>query len=144
MNQDYIFHRRLRMSVSDVVVAWTDPRVMSEWFWPHIDDVSYDLPRHGRGDAYRISSASTGVTISGTCLHWDQHGFDLTWRVDGADFVQEGLDTLSVRLLPIEGKGCELVLTYAVNSNIAPHLTRMWDPTLDRLAALHFTTERVA
>ena len=134
MNQDHIFRRHGHLPASELLAAWVDPTMLAQWLWPHLDDAIYEPP-FGRGDDFHFSSERLGRTISGRCLDFNRYGFDLTWHVDDAKVVQDGYDIVSVRALPAE-RGCEVAVTYAVRSNIATPWVRLWDPALDRLAAL--------
>ncbi len=135
VHQDHLFRRRLRVSQLDALRAWTDPDILSLWFWPGADDTVHLLPAQ-RGDSYSITSRSRGVSFSGVCLDLDLHGFDLTWHIDGLGFHHEGFDTLSVRLFERAEGGIDLALSYTVNSAISGRVSQLWVPPLDRLSAL--------
>lgn len=125
------------MSAPEVLAAWLDPAMLAQWVWPDLDDAVYEPP-FGRGEPFRFSSERLGRVISGRCLDFNRYGFDLTWHVDDyvdGDVPQDGYDIVSVRALPAD-RGCELVVTHAARSNLAPQWIRAWEPALDRLASL--------
>jgi hypothetical protein len=134
MNQDHLFRRRAHLPASEVLAAWVDPTMLAQWLWPHLDDAVY-RPPFGRGEEFHFSSERLGRTISGRCLDFNRYGFDLTWHIDDSVVSHDGYDILSVRALPAD-RGSELVVTYGVRSNLATPWVKMWNPALDRLAAL--------
>lgn len=135
MSTDLVITRTTALPPGQVWDAWTDPAVLSTWWWPHLPDTTYDVQAQ-LGSRYRIESAEAGIGVRGTFTRLEPpERLYLTW-----EWLGKGQGPIEIVTVEIAGRGdgSEVTVTHSVDdlAGDPEGLREGWESVLDRLAAL--------
>lgn len=128
--------RRIAAAPERVWRAFTEPRELSEWFWPPAFATDASLVAEV-GGAFRAYSAPVGLGVSGVVTQAVAgRRLALTWRWDAKQ-----KETAAVLLFAPDGDGTRLTVRhdgFSTDEMVADHV-RGWSDCLDRLI-IHLTS----
>lgn len=118
-----------------VFTAWTTPRLLARWWWPHLPDTTYRIEAR-TGASFAIESLMAGIGVEGEYVVFDEpRALEMTWRWlnDGVSKVEE---TVSVDFRPSEG-GTEVALVHELGPGAGDGANQLqgWRDVMARLPA---------
>ncbi|MGJ6979648.1 SRPBCC family protein [Aestuariimicrobium soli] len=132
------------LSVQDLWTLCTTEDGLSQWWWPHLRDTTYQIdprPFH----RYRFASAAAGIGVHGDYIVVEKFGaleFSWIWEDDGPPVT----DHVRVTFTP-RGRKTAVRITHTMTepspAGRQDYLTG-WHDTVDRLVNLHLVEEVAA
>lgn len=119
--------------------AWTDPRELARWWWPHLSDTTYDW-NPAEGSAYRIESAEAGIGVRGVFTRVEEPrvlACTWVWSAASDEPGHDADDTVEVSFQPEGAAKTVVTVRHTSLAHVDGGGARQgWIDTMDRLGVL--------